>query len=110
MGFSITEKRDIVEILRSKSETDELRKQEIGDKVMLYLKNQNLLRLIKDFHRFPFSTHKKTKSENLEVGVFLNADFDLSHFMEQIADAVTPPVNIRLDCSFVLGHPSGNTY
>jgi len=111
MGFTALEKSAMNKMLRNEDEIDVLRKQDIPDDILQFLRTKGLLNQVRDYGRFPiYKRHKLTAAENIEIVKLYNTDFNPVDVLEDLADFLSPPYRIQMDCSMILGHPTGKSY
>ena len=104
MGFSIEAKANIA----SRLLPDDIigsRHIEIGDEVLSYLRNQNLLRLVRDYAIIPKGLHKTKKTENITVIKFFSQDFDLYNYLSEMLSDISLPFRFKMDFNFLIFNP-----
>ena len=110
MGFTVLEKDAMTKMLRKSDEIAVLRKQDIPDIIYQFLRIKGLLNQVRDYGRFPSKwRHKITAAENIEIVKLYNAEFNPIDVLEDLGDTLSPPYRIQMDCSMILGHPTGKS-
>ena len=111
MGFTALEKAAMNKMLRNEDEIAVLREQDLPEEVLIFLRTKGLLNQVRDYGRFPSKwRHKITAAENIEIVKLYNVDFDPMDVLEKLGDTMTPPYRIQMDCSMILGHPTGKSF
>jgi len=110
MGFSDLEKIEMKKMLRGQDQIMMLREAQIPEEIYNFLRTRGLFNQVADYGRFPAMKHKINSSENIELVKFFDADFQPSEFIDQLADILTPPFRIHLDCSMIISDPKGTLF
>lgn len=75
-----------------------------------FLQEKNLLRFQRNHIIFPKNVSRKTNAENITIITTLGGDFELSTFIREILDCLTPPFQIMIDFGFLLFHPMSHEF
>jgi len=103
MGFTAFEKRELQKFIRSDDTTTVLRKKELEANVYIFLKNQSLLKQVRDYGIFPKRYfHKVDSAENVVLSKFFDSEFNIHNFVKDMGQKITVPYRIQMDCSFII--------
>ena len=105
MGFTVYEKKTIVNQLLTNDEVKEIRDDELDDELHEFLQSQNHLRNIRDYAIIPRNISRKNKFENLTLVKYFSTEFDFATYIETIGSCLTPPYEMKIDFNFVVSKP-----
>ena len=105
MSFTSFEKKSLQKLIRTNKETEKLRKTDLDPNVYDFLKNENLLRHIRDHGIFPQKyRHKINYAENIILSKYFDNNFDIIEFIEKLGRVLTGPYHIQIDCAMIIKH------
>ena len=108
MGFTEYEKKQLRTLFRENSEN--IVQESVPDEIFGFLKSQGLLPQVRDYGKFPSKYRfKPHKAENLVLTFVLDNDFKIHKILTELGFILTPPFNIKIDCSFLMEDTDGKS-
>ena len=106
MGFSEYEKKFMSSLLVPEEKLEDERLEYFTEDEHNYLKNNDLLRRVRDYGVFPSKFfHRVNKTENICLHKLFVPSFDFFNFLEELLSEITFPFTILCDFSFLITKP-----
>ena len=91
MGFSEYEKYELLNTLRKNHKIEEIIETEYPDDVITFIKNEGLLRQLRDYCIMPKLT-KLNRPENITITYLLDSQNSIYRILQLWQEFMTPPV------------------